>query len=360
MKGLFPAVLLVFLALSAVLSMPSASLPWSIISNPDPPPLATVGVFYKVEFTTSSGYVIDQWICEPENPVPGLHFSDMTGVKKITLSGKPRQEGKYVFTLKAIYKGELMAQRTFIIQVIPKSFNIYMIIIKPAYIMPTSPPTLRPRAIYVGDEVQVIFFTDNPDAKRITWRGTNPIPGTSFYVVKRYKFTQKLPPNVLAAVSRQLLLIDPDAPILVMDGKATQEGDFTVTVKAEDSYGRIRTADFQFTVHGVSCRLTLTLSPSSIDWDITYDLFPPPSDPQYSTYTFDARRKIDVLLQANCHGIAKLITGKLRIYAPKYIIETTGLNDTTQTLVLSGNTLASSSTLETFFEIEIDSTEALK
>lgn len=258
---------------------------------------------------------MDRWICEPENPIPGLKFSEMVGVASVTLEGKPTQEGTYSFTLKAYYKGELAAQRSFTIRVKRFSFNIYMLQIYPSIILPTAPPRLNPQEIYVGDEVLIVFFTDHPDAKHASWTGNGALPGTSFKVVNRYKFTQLLPQRVLAAVSGILVQIDPDAPILVMNGTAQQAGTFRTSIQARDAGGKISSRTFEFTVHSADCRLTMSITPKDIYWDTTAFMFPPQEGSQWDSYRYEETKSVDIDLHVRCRGKSSLALATLRVYA---------------------------------------------
>lgn len=314
---------LLFLALITVIillfpaSQLTAALPWKIIANPDPPPNAAVGHSYSVTFTTNVGYKAD-WICVPEKPVPGLSFSKMSSVSTVTLSGKPSKAGTYSFTLKVYYKGELMAQRGFMIKVenvpLPRTFNIYHMQIKPAIALLGG---LIPLDIYVGDAVLFVFWTDHPDPESITWSGIDALPGTSFTVMSRYKFIQSLQglrPDVLQAVVSSLVHIDPKAPVLVMYGKAERAGVFRVYVEASDNTKR-KTDVFYLSVLEPSCTFSLSVNPSNIIWNTTAFLFPPPESLS-DRYYYESEKTFTLRIEAICHGNVGDIRGNITIYTP--------------------------------------------
>jgi len=278
----YPYTSLLLLLVVLSLLQPAYTQSMKIISKPDPPPKGIVGSYYKVTFTTNTGYIMDRWESSPENPVPGLRFSKMDHVASITLSGEPTKAGTFTFTLKAYYKRELVAQRSFTIRIgtthrpplRPFTFNISMIQLIPALVMLDK---FSPQDIYVGQEVLFVFWTDHPHAETITWNGINSLPGTSFSVWsvgKLQAYLQRNYPRLLDVEELQpVLRLKPDTPILVMKGNASRACTCRVSVEARDPSGRLKTGVWILRVHEPTCGISLSIDPSEILWNTTNYLF---------------------------------------------------------------------------------------
>jgi len=243
---------------------------FAIKSNPDPPPTGVVGSYYEVTFTTNSGYVMDSWVSSPANPVPGLSFSKMQNVASIKLSGTPSKAGEYTFTLTVYYKGAQVATRTFTIKIVsppstPK-LDVNMLQLQPSVVILNK---LYPQQIYLGQKVLFVFWTTHPDALHVVWSGVDALPGTTFRVVEVGRFLQKLPPEFLSTSDlRPLTMLDPNAPILVMEGEVSSAGVFRVSVQARLG-SALKTKVFTISVLEPTLVLDLRLQPSTLAIDRT-------------------------------------------------------------------------------------------
>ncbi|MEM2823597.1 MAG: Ig domain-containing protein, partial [Thermofilaceae archaeon] len=290
-----------------------------IVSNPDPPPEGRVGEPYTVTFTVNTTYTPDRWESNPVDPVPGLSWSNMQNTKSVTLRGTPTQAGTYSFNLKAYYKGSVLAQKSFTIRIQAQpvtQFDVYKIQVLPSVLMLNR---LSPMSIYIRDHVLFVFWTNHPDPVHITWTGINGLPGTSFRVMEVSRFLRYIEreyPQLTAAQDlRPIAMLDPNAPILVMEGNVTQFGRFSVRVQAEDSRGNRRTGEWSIDVHGPEVRVEISFNTTRILWNTTAYMFPPPQ-PLRDTYRYDLRKNFTITLRISFRAYIGTANCTVRIEAP--------------------------------------------